>query len=184
MLYVLGCRRLKIKITDLMKTPGKPFDFEFEYFPEGVYVNGEYIRFDGGVGVSATCVYTGENYNLTGTIKGRYRTVCDRCAADVGGSFDIAFNEEYATCEDLSHPDRYIFDGREIDLVKMVEDNIILAMPMKHLCRPDCRGLCAVCGCDLNAQQCDCAGHPVLKDTDTTTPLAGLKKLLDENEEV
>ena len=47
-------------------------------------------------------------------------------------------------------------DGR-IDLSHMVVEQIVLALPMKPLCKPDCRGLCALCGANRNLESCDCA---------------------------
>ena len=42
----------------------------------------------------------------------------------------------------------------DLDITRDVRDFIILALPDKHLCREDCKGLCPVCGTDLNVQTC------------------------------
>ncbi|MDF2674142.1 MAG: hypothetical protein K0R09_2410, partial [Clostridiales bacterium] len=47
-------------------------------------------------------------------------------------------------------------EENSIDLKDMVMDNIILSMPIKFLCSPECRGLCPVCGKNLNKYQCNC----------------------------
>jgi uncharacterized protein len=47
-------------------------------------------------------------------------------------------------------------DGR-IDLSQMIVEQIVLALPMKPLCKADCRGLCALCGANRNLMSCDCA---------------------------
>jgi uncharacterized protein len=49
----------------------------------------------------------------------------------------------------------------DVDLTEVLRDLIMLALPGKHLCREDCRGLCPVCGADLNVQDC---GHAVYQD--------------------
>ncbi|MCD8187633.1 MAG: DUF177 domain-containing protein [Ruminococcus sp.] len=33
---------------------------------------------------------------------------------------------------------------------------MLLQLPTKYLCKEDCKGLCMVCGCDLNESECDC----------------------------
>ena len=53
--------------------------------------------------------------------------------------------------------------GDEIDLDEVVREQIYFSLPMKSLCREDCRGLCPVCGINLNKEECKCRreiGHP------------------------
>ena len=45
----------------------------------------------------------------------------------------------------------------QIDLGQLIHEQFQLALPMKPLCRSDCRGLCAVCGGNLNTAVCACA---------------------------
>lgn len=48
----------------------------------------------------------------------------------------------------------------QLDLGRVVETETTLALPMKPLCRPECRGLCAVCGANRNVVRCTCAPRP------------------------
>jgi uncharacterized protein len=57
---------------------------------------------------------------------------------------------------ELEAADEALFDGREIDLDAIVREQILLDLPMDGLCREDCRGLCSVCGQDLNVRECGC----------------------------
>jgi uncharacterized protein len=45
----------------------------------------------------------------------------------------------------------------EIDLNELLREQFYLALPMKPLCREECRGLCPQCGTNLNTGSCDCA---------------------------
>ncbi len=49
------------------------------------------------------------------------------------------------------------YRDERVDLSQMVVEQIVLALPMKPLCKPDCRGLCPRCGTNRNLQGCDCA---------------------------
>lgn len=52
---------------------------------------------------------------------------------------------------------------KEIELDEIVRSEIYLALPMKFLCKEDCKGLCPVCGKNLNRERCNCqkmTGHP------------------------
>jgi uncharacterized protein len=66
----------------------------------------------------------------------------------------------------------YFIDEGWLDLRKPLREQILLAMPMHLLCRPDCKGLCPNCGQNLNEGPCQCS-------TENIDPrLAVLKKLL------
>ncbi|MBI5968944.1 MAG: DUF177 domain-containing protein [Deltaproteobacteria bacterium] len=49
------------------------------------------------------------------------------------------------------------YEGEEIDLTSLVQDQVLLALPQKALCREECRGLCPRCGKNLNREVCECA---------------------------
>ncbi|HVE86132.1 MAG TPA: DUF177 domain-containing protein [Myxococcales bacterium] len=63
---------------------------------------------------------------------------------DSGGSFA------------LRDADREYFDGRTIDLDPIVQEQVLLALPVSVLCKDECKGLCPVCGQDLNEAECGC----------------------------
>jgi uncharacterized protein len=63
---------------------------------------------------------------------------------DSGGSFA------------LRDADREYFDGRTIDLDPIVQEQVLLALPVSVVCKDDCKGLCPVCGQDLNEKECGC----------------------------
>ena len=52
--------------------------------------------------------------------------------------------------EELTTP--YVADNRRLDLSAWARDGLVLALPDKILCRPDCAGLCPVCGGELNRE--------------------------------
>lgn len=60
-----------------------------------------------------------------------------------------------------------------VDLSQMAVEQIVLALPMKPLCKPDCRGLCARCGVNRNVESCDCAAE---EGDPRWTPLKTLQK--------
>ncbi len=49
-----------------------------------------------------------------------------------------------------------VVDGRSLDLYDVVLSAVLLDIDMVFLCREDCKGLCPVCGADLNEGMCDC----------------------------
>lgn len=61
------------------------------------------------------------------------------------------------------------FKGEEIQLKDTIQEQVVLALPFKPLCREDCKGLCPQCGADLNTAPCACVGGAV------SNPFAVLK---------
>lgn len=57
--------------------------------------------------------------------------------------------------------DLYIHDGTVLDLMPLVREQVVLSFPIQALCRPDCAGLCHVCGSDLNHETCACQSDDV-----------------------
>src|SRR5437773_6699075 len=78
---------------------------------------------------------------------------CYRCLADAVVERDLSLREYQATSpdgsEELTTP--YVVEGR-LDLSSWARDSLVLALPGKILCRPDCAGLCPTCGVDLNLE--------------------------------
>lgn len=77
---------------------------------------------------------------------------CMRCLEDAAPAFEIDAREvdQPGGGEELDSP--YVSDGGELDLRAWVRDALALALPVQILCRPDCAGLCPVCGADLNRE--------------------------------
>lgn len=83
---------------------------------------------------------------------------------------------QVAASFELDEIDAEPFDGKTIDLDPVVREQVLLALPVSVVCKEDCRGLCPVCGQDLNVQDC---GHGKVKEVDVR--LAKLKDIKLKN---
>jgi uncharacterized protein len=82
---------------------------------------------------------------------------CMRCLADADVPIEVDAREvDQPETDDEELRSPYI-DGDELDLSSWAHDALTLALPLQLLCRPDCRGLCPVCGVSLN--DVDLAAH-------------------------
>lgn len=79
---------------------------------------------------------------FTGTAKGRWKFECTRCLK--------AIEQSWSAQIEVMVP----IDGGPMDLTDEVRQSIALAQPMKILCKPDCKGLCAVCEANRNEVNC------------------------------
>jgi uncharacterized protein len=76
---------------------------------------------------------------------------CVRCLTDFSQLLQIDFTDLYAfTKKTVTESGLLLPDSGKIDLAPIVRDEMLLAFPISPLCRPDCRGLCPICGENLN----------------------------------
>lgn len=115
---------------------------------------------------------------VTGDFKGEGDFVCDRCTEEYQKEIHTIFKHIYLIGE--KHDDKYdeevtylSFDADKIDIINEVVDYAKLAVPMKNLCNEDCKGLCPICGKNLNVEQCNCK---LEKIDDRWSPLLKLKE--------
>ncbi|NPA06238.1 MAG: DUF177 domain-containing protein [Chloroflexi bacterium] len=101
--------------------------------------------------------------------------VCVRCLRPFEQPLDIEFEELYAFEPEAEAEQRYPSSGL-IDLGPLVREHMILAIPLKPLCHSECKGLCPVCGADLNQGPCEHQTRPV------DPRWAVLQQWLDEHE--
>ncbi len=88
---------------------------------------------------------------------------CSRCLSDVETDYTISVNRRInvstgeAYIDDTSETDEisYIEDCN-LDIDKLIMDELFTVLPMTVLCKEDCKGICKVCGANLNKITCDC----------------------------
>ena len=85
---------------------------------------------------------------------------CDRCLIEFDR--DYCFDFEHILVRSLSNDsdfEDYVVTGSdELDMDELALTDCLLQLPSKMLCREDCKGLCSVCGKDLNQGSCGCNG--------------------------
>lgn len=97
-----------------------------------------------------------EGIYVHGSVAGRFTMRCARCLRGFDRDFAVAVDELYA--RDPGTDDDYaLATDLTLDPEPMVRDAVVLEMPFSPLCRPECLGLCPVCGGDRNLGEC--GGH-------------------------
>ena len=103
---------------------------------------------------------------VRGELRGQLEMDCARCLAPLVWTVscpldafyrpmaEIAREEEVAISADEAELGFYEGDG--LELADVVRDQILVELPMRSVCRPDCRGLCPICGKDRNMEPCEC----------------------------
>ena len=124
-----------------------------------------------------------DGVEFTGDISTVATLPCGRCLEPYGLPLDLHFDLRFTSDPETSEKGEHRmdeqsitevrFDGDRIDLDALLAEQIYLGLPLKPLCRQDCRGLCPRCGTNLNLADCGC---PPAERGDPR--LAALKKLL------
>ena len=141
--------------------------FAHTYRPEEVELEEEGARLISDAAVEGRATRKGEQVRLRGTIRTEVELLCDRCAAPRSAPLAVEFDTSFIPQEveavkaenvELQAEDLILsaYEGDAVDLDELVREQILLGLPLRHLCREDCKGLCHRCGTDLNAGSCSC----------------------------
>jgi uncharacterized protein len=120
-----------------------------------VRLGGAISRIEGGFALDARCAFEG-------------KLECSRCLAAYPFASDEPFtlllykrapgspDGRELTRDDL---DVAFYEGEVVDVAPLAEERVQMSIPMKPLCREDCRGLCSRCGADRNLGSCGCGSE-------------------------
>jgi uncharacterized protein len=133
--------------------------------------------------VRATAELIEGQIRVSGTLHTRLELVCARCLEEVTEEVSREFDLYYRHCKDepraeemrLKDDDTEIgfFEGEGIFLTDILAEQVLLAIPVKVICRSDCRGLCPQCGANQNSEDCRCETR---SSDPRMAPLARLKQ--------
>ena len=168
---------MRINVSQIKKDLGASEKVEFKQEISHEFLPRQ-IKLDGPVEIKASVTNAGESIMLKGRLSVKARMQCDRCLEDFITQLKAPLEEEYYLLseEEESSPsdyDKATYKNNTIDITPLVEEAILLSIPMRPLCKEDCQGLCAHCGQNLNTESCDCDKEVV------DIRLEALKKLLD-----
>lgn len=85
---------------------------------------------------------------------------CGRCLKEVPYELALGFEEhvskEEIEAKESDGEDKNFLQGFQLDTEKLIHNEVLMNLPMKVLCRKDCKGICKQCGKDLNLGECGC----------------------------
>ncbi|MCR4587361.1 MAG: DUF177 domain-containing protein [Lachnospiraceae bacterium] len=118
--------------------------------------------------------------SLEGSTRVKLKACCDRCLKDVDITIPLEFERDVASPEmrDPFEDDMAFMEDFDLNVDVLISNEILLNMPDKILCKPDCKGLCKKCGKDLNMGDCGC------DDFVPDPRMAAIKEIFDANKEV
>lgn len=158
---------MKLNLTKL-KEDNTYVSLETSVSPENIEFLGRQVKMPLDFSLELDIIGEEKALFFTGTIEGEFLLKCSRCLKE--------FKEHVKARLEFSIPRKEIDDFGKVDISEYIKENLILAIPIKALCRKDCEGICSICGQDLNEGDCDC----VQEDIDPR--LEKLQQYYDSNE--
>lgn len=153
---------------DLKDLAQDPVSVEGQFAPGDIDFTGEPVRQTGPLQWSAKIERAGEDIRVAGTLEVPVELSCSRCLEpviqEIEKPFDLFFRQidDSVFDEDdeieLSDEDTRtsFFSGTQLAVGDILREQVLLALPMKALCKVDCQGLCPSCGTNLNQGACAC----------------------------
>lgn len=148
-------------------------------------INSGECGFEGPVAVELAVIEEKDFFKVSGRLSMVLDLACARCLEQFRYPVDNTFELTYSNAipKDLHKREAreveltadqigvLYFEGHTIDFTEAIQEQIVLAIPYRPLCQPQCNGLCAGCGVNLNQSSCQCTSRPA------DGPFAVLEKL-------
>ena len=156
-------------IVSLRAIAGEARRYEFSLPPEwwpSEEPGGDIRGLAGPLEILAEIYRAGSKFVVEGRFSGTFTLRCARCLVEYEAPLSSEFRvflapaapqealAEYELTDEDALTD--FIQGDEVDLAEIVREQILLALPMVCVCRPECAGLCAVCGGNRNQKTCRC----------------------------
>lgn len=145
---------MKIDLKQLFSIVGESKDINYAIQPQEL----EYLK--GHSFVSPVSV-SGRVFNRAGVVYLKYSVdctmlvTCDRCLKESEVAYHFDFDHIVVPSVSNDNDEYIVADGESIEMNEIAVTDLLLQLPTKNLCREDCKGLCMVCGCNLNESVCE-----------------------------
>ena len=168
-----------LDVSRALKNPGQVYPFEASVELEEMEVLSDVVHFED-VSVRGEYLCPGDDrISLKARAAAQANTRCSRCLEPVRIPVSADVDAVFDRRPDPEDPDLYSFEASTLELTDAVRDALLLELPLRVLCAEDCRGLCPVCGINLNKGTCTCQ-----EGAEVINPFSALKNIVLNDEEV
>ena len=163
-----------INFSDLLSKKNRKKQISLSFELEPFEFEGEEIRAIEKVSVEGVAISENDVIVINASIKTKLQLSCSRCLDTFIYPIDIDIEERFTNNKELEDQEIMFVDGDTLDITEIIENSIISTLPIKRLCKEDCKGLCSQCGENKNVENCSCL------DYDVDVRLAKLRELFGE----
>lgn len=172
-----------VNLTDVLTNEDRVVSMQAEAQIDEVSVGGEKYPVSASSPVSFVFTNTGKGRaRIEGKAAFTFSAACDRCLKPVEEKREICFTREVwapdVAADSSVYEEQLFMEGFQLNVEDLLISEIVTSWPMKILCKPDCKGICPICGRDLNTGTCTC-------DTFVPDPrMAAIKDIFEADKEV
>ena len=170
---------VKLDITDALRRPGETFSFTHAEYIEPQDIMGEIVTFDP-VRMEGSCTLNDGKLHLKGRLATIAHGTCAKCLDAAHYPVNLSFHEIFSRkgesdeeeADDLDQTDRLAYDGPQLAVDQLALTLVVLELPMRFLCKEDCRGF-------EESEEVNQHKH-CRDDANVQRPFAALQQLLAE----
>lgn len=163
-----------INFSDLLSKKNRKKQISLTFELETFEFEGEEIRAIEKVDVEGVAISENDVIVINASIKTKLQLSCSRCLDTFIYPIDIDIEERFTNDKELQNEETMFVDSDTLNITEIIENSIISTLPIKRLCKEDCKGLCSQCGENKNVENCSCL------DYDVDIRLAKLRELFGE----
>lgn len=159
-----------LNISEAKQNEGKALHFNIDVELDSNIIADKGYSFESNISVDGEMEYDCEILTIKGKATYPIRFVCDRCGEPYIRKVVVDFVENFSNTGNVEH---YPLTTN-LDLTKPLIHNLMYDIPTRNLCKPNCKGLCKICGRNLNKGTCNCCSLEI----DDNNPFKKLKNKL------
>ena len=148
---------MELSVSTALKRTGEQLPFSLTQRFADQQLGGRTVAFNGPITLEGIFSYDGKSLLVKGEASVTLCSVCDRCAESFLEPFRFAFEETFVKASEYdSDTEAYLFSGDILCLDEALLNDLFLSLPIESVCKPDCKGICPVCGTNRNVSDCGC----------------------------
>jgi len=148
---------IKINVAEIRRhLTGKKL-LQFDAEPAELEIAETELPVDGKIRIDGEISNVGDVLLLQARVSARVNRVCSRCLKEFTADSAAKVVEKYYPSGSPGvENDAYVYEADIVDITEPLRESLLLAEPLKVLCKENCLGICPVCGADRNVHPCSC----------------------------
>lgn len=167
-----------IDVKELMNKKKRDLFVQIEYNKKPLHALGEDVCFTEPVKITGKVRRDNDSLIFEGEAICKLRLKCSKCLTNFSYELNLDVEEEFQKNVDEKNLDVFGIKDNNIDLDQVLNYNIISSLPIRFVCSEECKGLCPMCGTNLNISTCNCSCNDEEENIDPR--LAKLQNLLND----
>lgn len=152
---------MKVQISDIISGKDRSKSVDYTIDISNFEFEGDLIKSVKPCAVKGIITSDVDMLVIKANIKTDLEMICSRCLDTFIYPIDIDIEERFTNNTSCEDENAVVVMDDVLDITEIVERSIISTLPIKRVCKDDCKGLCQECGCNLNYNECSCTKDDV-----------------------